>query len=345
MNFAEKIGDALLGRKSAITRAFEAALERGDTEYCLIVIEQQPSLAKKFERSVVGEDSLLMASIRAGNAEVCNKLLQNGAKLNVPLKFAGDTETALSAVARPDYPHSAVKEVLLDHFKAREATKTHGLLDQLKVKTSSLFKTISDTLDNAIKHPGVTLAGVSMPTAAVGTVLGGVAAGASLSVLAPAAVGAAAVGIGVAAISSLRANNVEAQDMERIDQAEATFKELAKHHVPKVKPEGQEVRDDSKVVAVSEVVAQQYVEDAGHELRSVDTAKGRYSGPLVHQTERHVVQDLGRGSVAVHNKDNIDQRLIQAAILQAKSARIQYRDGRAMIDSGVGQNQSREHSR
>jgi hypothetical protein len=347
MSVPDKISDIFGGRKSTIMRAFEAALERGDTEYCLIVIDQQPNLAKKVERSVHGEDSFLMAAIRSGNTEVCNSLLANGAKINVPLRFAGDTETAISAVMSSGYQHPDVRNALLEHYKMHaETEKSAGLLDQLKTKTAGLFKSISDKLDNIIKQPGIAFTGMSMPTAAIGTVLGGVAAGASVGVLGPAAVGVSAVGVGLAAISSIRANNIEAQDHDRLIEAEKSFKSLAEHHISRQLSNSAETsRDDNKVVAVSQVFAEQFVENSGQEVKAVNTAQGRYAGPLIHQTERHVVQDLGRGSVAVHSKDHIDHRLIQSALQHARSTKIQYKDGRAIVESGVGQSQSQGHSR
>jgi hypothetical protein len=104
-------------------------------------------------------------------------------------------------------------------------------------------------------------------------------------------------------------------------------------------------RDPLKSRAASQLLTEDFASAAGVELMRLNAQSGRYAGPILHNTAHHVLQDLGRGSAVVHNKDHFTARDLQALQHQTKSTRINYSGGRASLDEGLGQGQSRGHSR
>lgn len=67
-------------------------------------------------------------------------------------------------------------------------------------------------------------------------------------------------------------------------------------------------------------------------VQGVDENAGRYVGKIVQETEHHVVQDIGRGMSAIHDKGKFPP----AALREFESPeplRIQYRAGQATVDA------------
>jgi hypothetical protein len=345
MNMLESLVDRL-SQKGAAGRAFDDALEKGDTQFCLAMIEQKPEVAKRIDRDMFGQDTFLMAAIRHGNAEVVEKLLQKGARLNIPLKYAGDHETPLTAVMRSNYRHTAVVDVVLDHYVEQKENRTPSVLDQVKERAASLFTSIGKKLDSLIQHPGIALAGISTVPAALGSAIGATAAGVAVAPAAPALAAAAAVGVGAAVISNLRSGRMPDALAARHIDAEDYLAQLAANHTPRRDHSaGDQSPVNVRAEAASKVLAEDYIQSNSLEGKSANQETGRYAGPLIYQTAHHIVQDTGRGSTVIHAKTALDMRSIEAAVQLAKSTRIQYSNGRAVIDAGIGQGHSNSRSR
>lgn len=83
-----------------------------------------------------------------------------------------------------------------------------------------------------------------------------------------------------------------------------------------------ESRKEAERVALAKVGA----------VQGVDEAAGRYVGKTVHETEHHVVQDIGRGMAVVHDKGKFPPAALKE-LGGSESLRIQYRHGLAAIEA------------
>ena len=72
-------------------------------------------------------------------------------------------------------------------------------------------------------------------------------------------------------------------------------------------------------------------------VQGVNPNRGRYSGKVLHETEHHIVQDIGRGTAVVHNRDDLDVDY-KELLKSSKILRIQY-------DQGKGKAQAAEKER
>lgn len=110
------------------------------------------------------------------------------------------------------------------------------------------------------------------------------------------------------------------------------------------------------VSSPARVGAAQAVSDAGAKAKSLKAANefaleavgvtqplndhsGRYAGKVLHETEHHVVQDVGRKVAVVHEKSAFNAADLKKAIERGGSLRVQYDNGRAAIDTGKGRAQ------
>jgi ankyrin repeat protein len=75
------------------------------------------------------------------------------------------------------------------------------------------------------------------------------------------------------------------------------------------------------------------------ETTVLNDRNGRYAGPVLRETEHHVVQDLGRNTSVVHDKAAFNAADLKRSIESGGSLRVQYDNGRAAVDTGKGRAQ------
>jgi hypothetical protein len=68
---------------------------------------------------------------------------------------------------------------------------------------------------------------------------------------------------------------------------------------------------------------------------------GRYVGKVLHETDHHVVQDIGKKVAVVHEKSRFNTADLKAAIERGGSLRVQYDQGKGSIDAGKSRSQGR----
>lgn len=97
----------------------------------------------------------------------------------------------------------------------------------------------------------------------------------------------------------------------------------------------------AKAVLTSRKEAQEFALKKDFGVQTVNTGTGRYSGKLLHETEHHVIQDIGRSTVAVHEKRafGADHKFDLAS---KKSLSIGYADGKASVKAAE---KARGHAR
>lgn len=98
-------------------------------------------------------------------------------------------------------------------------------------------------------------------------------------------------------------------------------------------------------VDVSKVKSLQAAKDQairdGYGVSDAKIKDGRHIGKIIHETDKHVVQDVGRKVAVVHDKDSFDKRALRTSIENKKSFTIQYDNGRAGIEGGKERSQVR----
>lgn len=75
------------------------------------------------------------------------------------------------------------------------------------------------------------------------------------------------------------------------------------------------------------------------DTKGLNERNGRYAGAVLHETEHHVVQDVGRNTAVIHDKAAFNAADLKNAIERGGSLRVQYDYGRAAIDTGKGRAQ------
>lgn len=125
-----------------------------------------------------------------------------------------------------------------------------------------------------------------------------------------------------------------AQDLKRLERRAPEQKTAT----PAVSVEQDE---HAKAVLASRKEAQDFALKKDFGVQTVNTGSGRYSGRLLHETDHHVIQDIGRSTVAVHEKRafGADHKFDLAS---KKSLAIGYADGKASIKA---QEKARGHAR
>lgn len=111
-----------------------------------------------------------------------------------------------------------------------------------------------------------------------------------------------------------------AQDLKRLER-----------RTPDLTPAANAEQDaHTKAVLASRKDAQEFALKKDFGVQTVNTGSGRYSGRLLHETDHHVVQDIGRSTVAVHEKRAFaaDHKFDLAS---KKSLSIGYADGKASL--------------
>jgi len=76
--------------------------------------------------------------------------------------------------------------------------------------------------------------------------------------------------------------------------------------------------------------AASFIAAHGLAVQPLDLRKGEYCGAILHRTEHHLVQDVGRSTAVVHQLQNLPQSLKTAAVGEA-SIKLRYAQGSAAI--------------
>ncbi|TCK31933.1 hypothetical protein B0G84_9048 [Paraburkholderia sp. BL8N3] len=98
-------------------------------------------------------------------------------------------------------------------------------------------------------------------------------------------------------------------------------------------------------VSESKAAAVDHAVKGGSVVLATNDANGRYAGQVVHQTEHHIVQDVGKKAAVIHDKSRFDATALKRGIDLGDSLRIQYEKGRAGIDAGQDRGKSQGFSR
>jgi hypothetical protein len=72
----------------------------------------------------------------------------------------------------------------------------------------------------------------------------------------------------------------------------------------------------------------------GYGVKPATVETGRHVGKVLHETEKHFVQDVGRKVATVHDRANFDQATLKAALEKGGTLKIQYDNGKGSIDTG-----------
>lgn len=83
--------------------------------------------------------------------------------------------------------------------------------------------------------------------------------------------------------------------------------------------------------------AEGFVVDGGHGAQRANVEVGRYIGPIVHETPHHLVQDIGRGVSAIHEKDRFSPAEVGEMLTTKNPVRIHYNGGTGRIDAKVSE--------
>jgi hypothetical protein len=95
----------------------------------------------------------------------------------------------------------------------------------------------------------------------------------------------------------------------------------------------------SREAAVSLQAANDFAIGSGYGVTVAKAENGRHVGKVIHETDKHIVQDVGRQVAVVHEKGSFDQQALREAMGKGKSLKIQYQGGRAAIEGGKARGQ------
>lgn len=120
-----------------------------------------------------------------------------------------------------------------------------------------------------------------------------------------------------------------ARDTERLEAAQArTGKTVAT-------PTASEIESKRQ--------AEDHVLGRGSAVHQANVEQGRYAGKVVHETQHHFVQEIGRGMAVIHEKGRFGAQDLTTAMRGAGASRIQYQDGKGAFDAV--REQHRAHGR
>lgn len=118
------------------------------------------------------------------------------------------------------------------------------------------------------------------------------------------------------------------KDLERLQAAQK-----------RLEHDGKMAEKPSEAMQKSRKEAENFVLDSGAGLQVANESKGRYAGPVVHETDHHFVQDIGRGVAVLHEKSRFAEMEVAKAARGQGSAKIQYQEGKGAIEAGRDRNQ------
>ncbi|CAG2138418.1 hypothetical protein LMG19282_01493 [Cupriavidus campinensis] len=101
----------------------------------------------------------------------------------------------------------------------------------------------------------------------------------------------------------------------------------------------------ARLVAASRDVATEFALKHGAGVQAPNVENGRYVGKIVHETDHHVVQDVGKRVNVVHDKARLDARQLAKARERREHVGVQYSNGRAALDLNEGKSKSQGLSR
>jgi hypothetical protein len=101
--------------------------------------------------------------------------------------------------------------------------------------------------------------------------------------------------------------------------------------------------NDAEAKSKSLKAANEFALETVGVTQPLNDRSGRYAGKVLHETDHHVVQDVGRKVAVVHDKSAFNAADLKKAIERGGTLRVQYDKGRAAIDAGKDRAQS--HSR
>lgn len=79
----------------------------------------------------------------------------------------------------------------------------------------------------------------------------------------------------------------------------------------------------------------------GYGVTEPKAPNSRHIGEIIHETDKHIVQDVGRKVAVVHDKESFDQHALRTAMEARTPLKIQYEKGRAVIEGGKERAQER----
>ncbi|MGY8527599.1 ankyrin repeat domain-containing protein [Paracidovorax citrulli] len=131
---------------------------------------------------------------------------------------------------------------------------------------------------------------------------------------------------------------------------EPTEKDLAtlataRARTSELQPHAQRGLDNAQALADSLNAANDYVLKTGAGVQALNLKDGRYVGKILHETEHHVVQDLGKKVSVVHEKGRLDPGQLKKALEARGHIGMQYSAGRAVVDVAAGRSQSQALAR
>ncbi|MBN3815182.1 hypothetical protein G3N57_00540 [Paraburkholderia sp. Se-20369] len=100
-----------------------------------------------------------------------------------------------------------------------------------------------------------------------------------------------------------------------------------------------------RAVSESKAEAVDHAVKAGSVVLATNDATGRYAGKVVHQTEHHIVQDVGKKAAVIHDKSRFDATALKKIIDRGDSLRIQYDKGQAAVKPAQERQRSQGASR
>lgn len=71
-------------------------------------------------------------------------------------------------------------------------------------------------------------------------------------------------------------------------------------------PPVQEAVSEEQEIAQSHNLVLEWVKQRGSACRNADREKGQYAGPVIYESPHHLVQDLGRGDVVIHQRKVVE---------------------------------------
>jgi len=101
----------------------------------------------------------------------------------------------------------------------------------------------------------------------------------------------------------------------------------------------------SRDVSESRVAARDLALKSGVGAQAPNVHNGRYAGKVIHETDHHIVQDVGKKITVVHEKSRFDTADLKKAIARGESVRVQYDKGRAQFDAGKDRQRAPERTR
>lgn len=128
-------------------------------------------------------------------------------------------------------------------------------------------------------------------------------------------------------------------DLKRLDVYSQKGIDKAGDKSIKVSPVAPNADQSERLRALNEskAAAEKFAFGEKMGVQGVNPNRGRYSGKVLHETEHHIVQEIGRGTAVVHSRDDLDAGY-KELLKSSKSLRIHY-------DQGKGKAQAAEKER